>query len=117
MNSKLILGTVQFGLKYGINNTIGKLTNDEVLSLLKVAYNSGITVLDTAEAYGNAHQLIGNYHNKQDNSKFEIITKFPHDINHNLIKSKVFEYLDLMKVNTLDVMMFHSFDSFKSKSC
>tara|TARA_B100000768_G_scaffold175669_1_gene187385 strand:- start:777 stop:1646 length:870 start_codon:yes stop_codon:yes gene_type:complete len=114
MNSKLILGTVQFGLKYGINNTIGKPTNDEVLSLLKAAYNSGITVLDTAEAYGNAHQLIGNYHKKQDNSKFEIITKFPHDIKHNLIKSKFFEYLDLMKVNTLDVIMFHSFDSFKS---
>jgi len=114
MNSKLILGTVQFGLKYGINNTIGKPSNDEVLSLLKVAYNSGIRFLDTAEAYGNAHQLIGNYHNIRDNSKFKIITKFPHDIKHNLIKSKVIEYLNLMKVNTLDVMMFHSFDSFKS---
>jgi aryl-alcohol dehydrogenase-like predicted oxidoreductase len=85
-----------------------------VLSILKVAYNSGIRVLDTAEAYGNAHQLIGNYHNIRDNSKFKIITKFPHDIKHNLIKSKVIEYLNLMKVNTLDVMMFHSFDSFKS---
>jgi len=114
MNSKLILGTVQFGLKYGINNTIGKPSNDEVLSLLKVAYNSGIRILDTAEAYGNAHQLIGNYHNIRDNSKFKIITKLPHDIKHNLIKSKVIEYLNLMKVNTLDVMMFHSFDSFKS---
>ena len=114
MNSKLILGTVQFGLKYGINNTIGKPSNDEVLSLLKVAYNSGIRILDTAEAYGNAHQLIGNYHNIRDNSKFKIINKLPHDIKHNLIKSKVIEYLNLMKVNTLDVMMFHSFDSFKS---
>ena len=114
MNSKLILGTVQFGLKYGINNTIGKPTNDEVLSLLKVAYNSGIRVLDTAEAYGNAHQLIGNYHKKQDNFKFEIITKFPHHIKHNLIKSKVIEYLDIMYVKTLDAIMFHSFDSFKS---
>jgi aryl-alcohol dehydrogenase-like predicted oxidoreductase len=114
MNSKLILGTVQFGLKYGINNNIGKPSNDEVLSLLKVAYNSGIRFLDTAEAYGNAHQLIGNYHNIRDNSKFKIITKFPHDIKHNLIKSKVIEYLNLMKVNTLDVIMFHSFDSFKS---
>ena len=114
MNSKLILGTVQFGLKYGINNIIGKPSNDEVLSLLKVAYNSGIRVLDTAEAYGNAHQLIGNYHKKHNNSKFKLITKFPHDIKHNLIKSKVIKYLDLMKVNTLDVMMFHSFDSFKS---
>ena len=114
MNSKLILGTVQFGLKYGINNTIGKPKKDEVLSLLKVAYNSGIRLLDTAEAYGNAHQLIGNYHKKQDDFKFKIITKFPHQIKHNLIKSKVLEYLDLMNVNALDVMMFHSFDSFQS---
>jgi aryl-alcohol dehydrogenase-like predicted oxidoreductase len=114
MKSKLILGTVQFGLKYGINNTIGKPKKDEVLSLLKVAYNSGIRLLDTAEAYGNAHQLIGNYHKKQDDFKFKIITKFPHQIKHNLIKSKVLEYLDLMNVNTVDVMMFHSFDSFQS---
>tara|TARA_B110000858_G_scaffold193941_1_gene247438 strand:+ start:77 stop:946 length:870 start_codon:yes stop_codon:yes gene_type:complete len=114
MNSKLILGTVQFGLKYGINNTIGKLKKDEVLSLLKVAYSSGIRILDTAEAYGNAHQLIGNYHKKQDNFKFKIITKFPHEVKHNLIKSKVIEYLDIMYVKTLDAIMFHSFDSFKS---
>ena len=114
MNSKLILGTVQFGLKYGINNTNGKPKKDEVLSLLKVAYNSGIRLLDTAEAYGNAHQLIGNYHKRQDDFKFKIITKFPHQIKHNLIKSKVLEYLELMNVNTLDVMMFHSFDSFQS---
>ena len=66
MSNKLILGTVQFGLKYGINNTIGKPKKNEVLNLLKFAYNSGIRVLDTAEAYGNAHQLIGNYHKKQD---------------------------------------------------
>jgi aryl-alcohol dehydrogenase-like predicted oxidoreductase len=114
MSSKLILGTVQFGLKYGINNTIGKPKKDEVLTLLKVAYSSGIRVLDTAEAYGNAQQLIGNYHKKQEKFKFKIITKFPHDIKHNLIKSKVLEYLDIMYVKTLDVIMFHSFDSFQS---
>ena len=114
MNNKLILGTVQFGLDYGINNTIGKPKKDEVLSLLKIAYNSGIRVLDTAEAYGKAHQLIGDYHKIYGDFKFEIITKFPHQIKHNLIKSKVIEYLDLMNVKTLDVIMFHSFDSFKS---
>ena len=114
MSSKLILGTVQFGLKYGINNTIGKPKKNEVLNLLKVAYSSGIRVLDTAEAYGNAHQLIGDYHKKQEKFKFKIISKFPYDIKHNLIKSKVLEYLDIMYVKTLDVIMFHSFDSFQS---
>ncbi len=114
MNNKLILGTVQFGLKYGINNTIGKLKKDEVLSLMKVAYNSGIRILDTAEAYGNAHQLIGDFHNKNDNLKFKIITKFPHKIKLSLIGTKIIEYLDLLHVKTLDVIMFHSFESFQS---
>ena len=36
MSNKLILGTVQFGLEYGINNAIGKPKKDEVLNLLKV---------------------------------------------------------------------------------
>lgn len=114
MNNKLILGTVQFGLKYGINNTIGKLKKEEVLSLMKVAYNSGIRILDTAEAYGNAHQLIGDFHNKNDNLKFKIITKFPHKIKLSLIGTKIIEYLDLLHVKTLDVIMFHSFESFQS---
>ena len=114
MNNKLILGTVQFGLKYGINNTIGKLKKDEVLSLMKVAYNSGIRILDTAEAYGNAHQLIGDFHNKNDNLKFKIITKFPHKIKLSLIGTKIIEYLDLLHVKTLDIIMFHSFESFQS---
>lgn len=114
MSSKLILGTVQFGLKYGISNTIGKPKKNEVLNLLKIAYISGIRVLDTAEAYGNAHQLIGNYHQREDNFKFKIITKFPHHIKPNLIKNKVIEYLNIMYVKNLDVIMFHSFDSFKS---
>ena len=114
MNNKLILGTVQFGLKYGINNTIGKLKKDEVLSLMKFAYNSGIRILDTAEAYGNAHQLIGDFHNKNDNLKFKIITKFPHKIKLSLIGTKIIEYLDLLHVKTLDIIMFHSFESFQS---
>ena len=60
--NKLILGTAQMGLDYGINNHKGKISQKESLSILKVAYNSGIRILDTAEAYGDAHQLIGNYH-------------------------------------------------------
>ena len=114
MSSKLILGTVQLGLEYGINNSIGKPKKNEVLNLLKVAYSSGIRVLDTAEVYGNAHQLIGNYHKKQERFKFKVISKLPHDIEQSLIKSKVLEYLEIMYVKTLDVIMFHSFDSFQS---
>ena len=39
MESKLILGTVQFGIDYGVNNSIGKLEENQVLELFKIASN------------------------------------------------------------------------------
>ena len=114
MLEKLILGTVQLGVNYGINNSEGKPSLEKSLDILNMAYENGIRTLDTAEAYGNAHQLIGNYHKTQNKFKFKIITKFPHNIKHNLIKIKVVEYLDLLCVKALDVIMFHSFNSFQS---
>jgi len=114
MKSKLILGTVQFGIDYGVNNTTGKLGGNQVLDLFKIAYDHGIRVLDTAEVYGNAHQIIGDFHKKNDSSKFKIITKFPHSIKHNSIKNKVLEYIEQLAVNSIEVLMFHSFESFKT---
>ena len=35
MNSKLILGTVQFGLDYGVNNTAGKPSKENIKSVRK----------------------------------------------------------------------------------
>ncbi len=73
--SKLILGTVQFGLKYGINNATGKPGTKEVFEMLRMAKNNTIKMLDTAETYGNAIEVIGNY--QQENSdQFQIISKF-----------------------------------------
>ena len=75
MNSKLILGTVQFGLNYGINNSAGIMERDQVFELLDIAYDLGIKTLDTAEAYGNAHRLISDFH-KQSIKRFDILSKY-----------------------------------------
>ena len=55
---KLVLGTVQLGMDYGINNSSGKPDQREAVSLLAAAYSKGIKYLDTAEAYGTAQQVI-----------------------------------------------------------
>jgi aryl-alcohol dehydrogenase-like predicted oxidoreductase len=110
--NKIILGTVQMGLEYGINNRTGKISFEESQKILLKAYLSGITTLDTAEAYGDAHQVIGFFHRNQPGNKFQIVTKVPHNIEANSIKFKVKKYLDDLEVKCLEVVMFHSFESF-----
>ncbi len=65
--SKLALGTVQFGLDYGITNQSGQVTIKEVKSILDFAKENGIDALDTASGYGNSEKVLGevgvdNYH-------------------------------------------------------
>ena len=75
ITDKLILGTVQFGLDYGINNKLGKVPDQEVREILDQAYQRGVRILDTAEAYGDSQERIGMYHRSSSN-RFEIVTKF-----------------------------------------
>ena len=112
LNSKLILGTVQMGLTYGINNTKGKISLDNSLEILEYAFDNGIETLDSAESYGNAHQVIGIFHNKRPTKKFKVITKLPHRINEDIVK-KVDRYLNELNITQLDTLMFHSYASYE----
>jgi aryl-alcohol dehydrogenase-like predicted oxidoreductase len=112
LNSKLILGTVQFGLEYGINNTNGQVSLNNSHQILQHAFNEGIQILDTAEAYGNAHSVIGSFHEINPDTIFEIITKLPHQFNSK-ISDKVTAYLSELKVIQLYALLFHSFLSYK----
>lgn len=72
---RLALGTVQFGLNYGINNIDGKTSATECHNILSLAKQSGITTLDTSCSYGNAESVLGTYPNVAEH--FQIITKSP----------------------------------------
>ena len=109
--NKLILGTVQFGLDYGINNSQGKPTKEKVFQILNYAYEKGVRYLDTAELYGNAHDLIGEFHRINPTKKFQIITKFSHDFVDSL-ENKINKYLDQLNTNILNAILFHSFESY-----
>lgn len=71
-NHKLGLGTVQFGVPYGIANIAGQTKPEEVSKILQYAIANGITVLDTAAAYGNAEQVLG----ENNMSQFQIVSKY-----------------------------------------
>ena len=67
--SKILLGTAQLGLNYGINNKDGKPSVESSIEILSAAYDNNIRFLDTAEAYGDAHEVIGNFHKQYPQKK------------------------------------------------
>lgn len=72
---RLALGTAQFGLAYGLNNQAGQPTTAAVAEVLAAAQAAGLTLLDTAAAYGNSEVRLGEL--AGDNAAFDLITKLP----------------------------------------
>ena len=70
---KLALGTVQFGLHYGIANEAGQVSLGEAQSVLSLAKANEIDVLDTAIAYGASEEVLG----KVGIDGFRVVTKLP----------------------------------------
>jgi aryl-alcohol dehydrogenase-like predicted oxidoreductase len=56
---KLALGTVQFGLNYGVANTAGRVSTDMADAILRRAQLTGMDTLDTAIAYGDSESVLG----------------------------------------------------------
>jgi aryl-alcohol dehydrogenase-like predicted oxidoreductase len=77
LTQRLALGTAQFGLAYGLNNQAGQPTPATVAEVLAAAQTAGLTLLDTAAAYGNSEARLGEL--AGENLDFEFITKLPAD--------------------------------------
>jgi aryl-alcohol dehydrogenase-like predicted oxidoreductase len=118
--SKIALGTVQFGTDYGINSTHGNVQLDEVERILNYAKSEGIELLDTAPAYGNSEQILGdcNVH------KFNVVTKTRHFdcsiISNREVDLLVSDFkisLKLLKQKSIYGVLIHNADDLlKSKS-
>lgn len=57
---ELCLGTVQFGMDYGIKGLKKPLTQDTI-RWLDYATKNGVTAIDTAAAYGTAEKIVGEF--------------------------------------------------------
>lgn len=73
MNSRLALGTVQFGMNYGVANACGKVNSSEAGLVLDFAKSQGVDTLDTAIAYGDSENVLGEI----GVNEWKVISKFP----------------------------------------
>jgi aryl-alcohol dehydrogenase-like predicted oxidoreductase len=69
----IALGTVQFGLNYGIANRSGQIKIGEVKKIIDIATKNNIDTIDTAISYGESEKLLGNV----GINDWKIITKLP----------------------------------------
>ncbi|MCE9619614.1 MAG: aldo/keto reductase [Planctomycetes bacterium] len=70
---RLAIGTAQFGLPYGVANRIGQVSAAEAREILRRAAEAGVDTIDTAMAYGNSEQRLGEIGVKH----FKVVTKLP----------------------------------------
>jgi aryl-alcohol dehydrogenase-like predicted oxidoreductase len=71
---ELALGTVQFGVPYGIARNGPLLSDAKVRDILNLAFKSGTRLLDTAPAYGDIEQRLARLCTGLD---FRIVSKIP----------------------------------------
>jgi aryl-alcohol dehydrogenase-like predicted oxidoreductase len=108
MNSKLALGTAQFGLNYGINNSNGQIKMSDIQEILAFANSANLEILDTAFSYGNSEENLGYF----DLNSFKIISKLPpckvDDVEAILVRS-----LERLRQTKLYGYLFHHFSTYQ----
>lgn len=115
--SRLVLGTAQFGLNYGIANKTGRPHQDVVTDLVQTAIRNGIQFLDTARAYGESEKVLKSALAGGWCSRATVMTKLspmddcPVDASPEVVAAfverSVFESCTSLGVSGLDVLMLH----------
>lgn len=75
-SAQVALGTVQFGMPYGVADDGGPPTAGEIAAILAEARRAGVVVIDTAPSYGGSEALLGGSTGGLDG--FRIVTKTRH---------------------------------------
>lgn len=100
---RLALGTVQFGLAYGISNQAGQVGDDALDDILTLARQLGIDTLDTAQAYGNAESRLGSRHS----ADFLLVDKLAPGILASEVAASVDNSLRQLARPKLDGLLLH----------
>ena len=105
--TELVLGTAQWGNAYGVTNAVGRLSDDEIASIVAVARKSSITDVDTARGYGDAETRLRPF--AQD---FAVTTKVSGGDD---VLAQVEASLNDLGVDSLDGVLVHDWDGLDCK--
>lgn len=111
MLRKLIIGTANFGLEYGIANK-KQISEKQISKIIYTAQKNKIWGLDTARGYGKAEEIIGKY---IKNSNLSIITKLSNKryFKETDVINEVQSSLESLNIKKIEILLIHSFVNYK----
>lgn len=114
---KLVLGTAQLGMDYGVANTAGQPSEKLSETLVKTAIVNGVKWLDTARAYGDSEQILGRALKGGWHSRVGVITKLstledcPAQVGvpvlNAFVDRSIYQSCHALGQSSLDVLMLH----------
>jgi aryl-alcohol dehydrogenase-like predicted oxidoreductase len=110
--SKLALGTVQFGLDYGISNNRGQVPASQVAPILARCRELGIDTLDTAAAYGASETILGQAIQEHADF-FRVISKTQPNSDAAAVPGHFQQSLHKLGLNRLQGYLIHDFPAFE----
>lgn len=113
--AELVLGSVQLGLSYGAANRTGKPSRNMALRMVERAVDAGIDKIDTARAYGDSENRLGealrSRHAVRTITKLSPLTELEPDASREDVRAAVdasiSESLTALEKNRLDCLLLH----------
>lgn len=108
---RLVLGTAQLGMNYGISNRTGQPDLKTAEQIIQTAWENGIREFDTAQGYGESEKVLGNAIQSLGlNDEARIITKFHPNLDYldkTALEKSIKKSLTNLNVPTLYGIMLH----------
>ncbi len=110
---KLMLGTVQFGLDYGLTNVSGQTSREEINKILNFSKSISLNFLDTSYGYGESEKALGE--SGEILSQFKVVTKLANlTVSGISVTDSLNHSLSNLKVESVYGLLFHNPDDLLS---
>lgn len=90
---------------------MGAVDRSQATSLVREAVDRGITLLDTAEAYGDTESILGEALGEGYREKVFLATKVSHDFSRKGVRNAAVASLKAMRTDRIDLYQLHRFDN------
>jgi len=118
MTDRLVLGTVQLGMLYGINNKIGKPDFNSACDIVSSAFSLGITRFDTAQGYGDSEEVLGKIFDKlKVGAQARVYSKLQPNMDfsqEDVVEKSVDDSLGRLGIGQLEGLLLHNEDDLYS---